>query len=441
MDGGERLPRVSARHQEGLRRDFKITKRILKKYGFSQACSGCHTAQFGLRQGASREHTKGCTARIEIAIRSTGEDVRLLEDRDRRKARICQDAQREHKHDALDLRNDSVAEHPTPERDGGVADTFDTIGSDLDDNLQQHDNEHGRDDDVSVLESDQEVEGANTVRKIQSDEEALGGSKRRRLELLKTLNSTEIQNMVAHLDDREIRVLKALHKALVLKPFNDSAADSNADTAEGYSPPRISDAAARLGLKAAFALDLTEFDDNGKTWDLSDPQMQRRVLGKLREEKPWLLVVSSLCTPLSQLQHGNNGLKHLAFAVVLCLEQAAAGRKFALEQAAQASLCESDILKVLMRQSGALRVDLDHCTMGLTSRDPLGTAFAREITSIATNSNGIAFKLQKFQYDSTHGHVPTDRERVKQDARCVRQFVSHRLGRDMQQCWERKSLA
>ena len=136
-----------------------------------------------------------------------------------------------------------------------MADTFDTIGSDLDDNLQQHDNEHGRDDEVSVLESDQEVEGANRVQKFQSDEEALGGSKRRRLELLKTLNSTEIQNMVAHLDEKEIRVLKAL--PLVLKPFNDSAADSNADTAEAYSPSRISDAAARMGLKAGFALDLS----------------------------------------------------------------------------------------------------------------------------------------------------------------------------------------
>ena len=261
-----------------------------------------------------------------------------------------------------------------------MADTFDTIGSDLDDNLQLHEYEHGGDDEVSVLESDQEVEGANRVRKFQSDEEALGGSKRRRLELLKTLNSTEIQNMAAHLDEKEIMVLKALHKAPVLKPFNDSAADSNADTAEAYSPPRISDAAARMGLKAGFALDLTEFDDNGKTWDLSDPQMQRRVLEKIREEKPWLLVVSSLCPPLSQLQHENNGLKHLAFAVVLCLEQAAAGGKSALEHAAQALLCESDILKVLMRQSGASRINLGHCTMGLTSRDSLGTAFAREIT-------------------------------------------------------------
>ena len=71
-----------------------------------------------------------------------------------------------------------------------------------------------------------------------------------------------------------------------------------------------------------------------------------------------------------------------------------------------------------MRQSGASRINLGHCTMGLTSRDSLGTAFAREITSIATNSNGVAMELQKFQYDSIHGHVPTDRERVKEDALC-----------------------
>ena len=52
--------------------------------------------------------------------------------------------------------------------------------------------------------------------------------------------------------------------------------------------------------------------------------------------------------------------------------------------------------------------------MGFTSRDSLGAPFARELTSVATNSIGIALKLQKVQCDGTHGHVPTDRERVKQ---------------------------
>ena len=65
-------------------------------------------------------------------------------------------------------------------------------------------------------------------------------------------------------------------------------------------------------------------------------------------------VVHNTTTKLSKDKGSTaDGLKHLAFAVVLCLEQAAAGRKFALEHSAEASLCESDILKVLVRQSGA----------------------------------------------------------------------------------------
>ena len=50
---------------------------ILKNYGFSQACLGCHAAQFGLRQGISREHAKECRARVEIAIRIAGEDYQI----------------------------------------------------------------------------------------------------------------------------------------------------------------------------------------------------------------------------------------------------------------------------------------------------------------------------------------------------------------------------
>ena len=73
-----------------------------------------------------------------------------------------------------------------------MAEIFDFFFSDLDDNPQQHDSEDGRNDEVSVLESDQEVHGANWVRKFQSVEEAPRGSKRRRLELLETWNSTEI---------------------------------------------------------------------------------------------------------------------------------------------------------------------------------------------------------------------------------------------------------
>ena len=236
--------------------------------------------------------------------------------------------------------------------------------------------------------------------------------------LLETLNSSEIRNMVAHLDVKEIRVLKALHKAPLPKPFIDSAADSNADTAEAYCPLRISDSAARMGLKAEFAL------NDGKAWDLPDAQMQRQALEKLPMALGCVVSLHTIVSvttlellnvePQQRLRSIADGLKHLAFAVVLCLEQAAAGRKFAPKHPAKASVCESEILKVLKRQAGAPMVNLGRCMMGLTSRDSLGAAFAREITSIATDSNGFTLELHMFQFDGTHGHGPTDREKVKQ---------------------------
>eukprot|EP00973_Karenia_brevis_P052790 7337101-Karenia_brevis.AAC.1 len=73
--------------------------------------------------------------------------------------------------------------------------------------------------------------------------------------------------------------------------------------------------------------------------------MQQRAITKLKDERPWLLIVSPPCTPFSSLQWWNfprmerdkvhklfeDGLKHLAFAVTLCIAQVKAGRKFILE--------------------------------------------------------------------------------------------------------------
>ena len=101
--------------------------------------------------------------------------------------------------------------------------------------------------------------------------------------------------------------------------------------------------------------------------------------------------------------------------------------------------------KVLVRQSGASRVNLGQCTMGLTSKDSLGASFVREITSIATYSIGIAPELQKFQCDGTHGHVPLtvkeSNSAKSTQRRCVRPHVSQRPRRDMQQSRRRISLA
>ena len=59
----EPLTKLEARTEEQVvRRNFRITKRILEKYGHTPGCIGCEAALAG---GARREHTDACCNRIE----------------------------------------------------------------------------------------------------------------------------------------------------------------------------------------------------------------------------------------------------------------------------------------------------------------------------------------------------------------------------------------
>ena len=55
-------------------RDFKITKELLSKFGYTDDCPGCHAAVFGYR----RNHTSICRARLEEKMsKDPGLDSRL----------------------------------------------------------------------------------------------------------------------------------------------------------------------------------------------------------------------------------------------------------------------------------------------------------------------------------------------------------------------------
>ena len=110
--------------------------------------------------------------------------------------------------------------------------------------------------------------------------------------------------------------------------------------AEIYSPPRMALAAKRHGLRPGWSLDITGYDpEDGKPWDLGDPAKQAKARKMVREDKPTLLIASPMCGPFSTWMHVNYahmpeeqaeamltaGLKHLSFAVELCLEQSRAG--------------------------------------------------------------------------------------------------------------------
>jgi hypothetical protein len=73
--------------------------------------------------------------------------------------------------------------------------------------------------------------------------------------------------------------------------------------AEFYSPPRMCAAAARHGLRGGWSLDLTVPDPvDGKPWDLSSPEKQKRAREMLRRDEPAMLVVCPPCGPFSLAQ-------------------------------------------------------------------------------------------------------------------------------------------
>ena len=71
---GTKLPEAEVESKDKAARDFKITKRLLDKYGLSQGCPGCEASL----EGKSRSHTQGCRNRIEEAMRDDFADQETL---------------------------------------------------------------------------------------------------------------------------------------------------------------------------------------------------------------------------------------------------------------------------------------------------------------------------------------------------------------------------
>ena len=60
-----------------------------------------------------------------------------------------------------------------------------------------------------------------------------------------------------------------------------------------------------MGLKPAWALDLTTFDKAGNPWDFSQAVQRKKALWMLREDKPLLVVACPMCGPFSSMNELN----------------------------------------------------------------------------------------------------------------------------------------
>ena len=195
------------------------------------------------------------------------------------------------------------------------------------------------------------------------------------------------------------------------------------DVAEFYSPPRITEMAAKMGLRAGWSLDLTTNDEDGRAWDFNVPEMRNRAARKVLTDKPLLLIGNPMCTIYSCMNNINHARmapeivkarfdyarKHLAFAAALYKIQIQEGRYFLHEHPESASSWYEKCIKEVMEMNGVMKVVGDQCCYGLKAKGDEGTGPARKATGFMTNSPCIAMQLGRRcpnrQGGSTHQHV------------------------------------
>ena len=166
----------------------------------------------------------------------------------------------------------------------------------------------------------------------------------------------ELQRFMASAEVR--RILDELEEGADFKlPANRSrqqpkaASQWSSECAEVYSPPRITSVASHMGLKTAWAMNLTTLDESGNPWDFSQAAQRKKALRRLREDKPLMLVACPMCGPFSSMNELNyarmseqqirtrlhDAMMHMRFALSLCIQQYNAGRLFLFEHPAGAS--------------------------------------------------------------------------------------------------------
>ena len=169
------------------------------------------------------------------------------------------------------------------------------------------------------------------------------------------------------------------------------AAGAN-DISEAYFPPRITKMARTMGLHAGWALDLVETDpDDNKPWDFFQKDKRDKALRKVKEDKPFMLIVSPMCGPFSALQSLLNYPKlkradvkerltdamiQVRFCLEMCFEQHVNGRLFIFEHPAEASSWGMKVMQQMRALDGVRVVKFDFCMLGVKTTDDDGTAAA-----------------------------------------------------------------
>ena len=434
-----------------VRREMRITDRILEAHGFTPGCPGCEARLGG--PSTHRGHTAECRQRIydEMAKEERGRD-KLEEVKQRlvrtervdasleepnsaqvkRRRLVSSEADKEPADDAP-MGGDAAAEAEPGDRPEADPDDIPELSSEIDDgdggvdmdvdmdgaelfapSDDEPNNPTGAEDEDMVTTEDKQQSLSAVIDTVKN---TLNGRTKFDLNAF-TRVKHDIKRMLEDLEQAEPENTKALDD-----PRSTPAKESKMDVAEAYSPPRLVRMACKRGLRGGWSLDLTMIDpDDGKPWDLSLGAKRRKVMEMIKRDKPMLLIVSPMCGAFSALQELFNyprmhktevmaklkdGLSHLKFAMELCVMQHNAGRLFMFEHPETASSWSTKTVKNLAAVQGVYKVAFDFCMMGMTAPGPDGKQHpAKKRTGILTNSQAIASALRRAQCNGQHTHVP-----------------------------------
>jgi hypothetical protein len=167
---------------------------------------------------------------------------------------------------------------------------------------------------------------------------------------------------------------------------------NRADVVELFSPGRLQELCAVVGLTPGGAFDLRT------GWDFSDDEAQRKCWETLEKMKPSFILGSPKCAPFSQLQNLNNrdapeflkklneGVKHIDFVMDVYAWQASEGRLFLHEHPwAATSWKLPHVVKVMGIEGVEVRRG-DQCCFGLRLKDQHGDKLARKPTGWMSNA-------------------------------------------------------
>ena len=216
---------------------------------------------------------------------------------------------------------------------------------------------------------------------------------------------------------RQLPLPTTIRVELIMRDAAKWFRQKGADVAELYSPPRVvQEAGLRVyggrRLRLGWSLDLTVDDpETGKPWDLSDGKIRTKVMHLIAEGKPYMIVLSPMCTAFSQIQAINKGRRdpavvrreldeakdHIRWVMKICAIQARANRYFVFEHPANATSWDMAEVKKVHSMEGVLKIKFDMCQFGMEAKDPTDGVIGpvQKRTAVLTNSYEVAQRLRR----------------------------------------------